>query len=206
MPYIDLTHVIYPDMPVYPGTEQPIFEAGTSLEVEGFLEKKISFYSHTGTHMDAPAHIIKGAKKLDELEISTFCGKAICLHVKQQITQEFLKQHEEKFQNVEFVLFASGWDKYWGKAQYFEDFPTLTLEAAEYLCSFNLKGIGLDMISIDKVEDEALPVHQLILGNNMVIIENLKGLSNLPKYFDFYALPLHVKDADGAPVRAMAIF
>ena len=60
---VDLTHIIHPDMPVYPGTEQPVFEAGTSLEIEGFLEKKISFFSHTGTHMDAPAHIIKNAKK-----------------------------------------------------------------------------------------------------------------------------------------------
>lgn len=88
---VDLTHIIHPDMPVYPGTEQPVFEAGTSLEVEGFLEKKISFFSHTGTHMDAPAHIIKNAKKLDELDISYFCGKALCLELKVKLHWNFYK-------------------------------------------------------------------------------------------------------------------
>ena len=53
MRIIDLTHPISEDMPVYPGTEPPIFETGCSIEEAGFLEKKITLYSHTGTHIDA---------------------------------------------------------------------------------------------------------------------------------------------------------
>ena len=87
---VDLTHVIHPKMPVYPGTEPPVFGEGTSLEKEGFLEKKISFFSHTGTHMDAPAHIIPLGKTLDVLHVNTFSGEALCLHVKEQTNTKAL--------------------------------------------------------------------------------------------------------------------
>lgn len=62
MKIVDLSHTISPDMPAYPGTEQPIFKIGRTIENDGFLEKEITLYSHTGTHIDAPAHLIKGLK------------------------------------------------------------------------------------------------------------------------------------------------
>jgi len=77
MKIIDLTHSISPNMPVYPGTEPPVFITGCSIDDISFLEKKITLYSHTGTHMDAPAHLIKGSKTLDLLPIEHFYGKAI---------------------------------------------------------------------------------------------------------------------------------
>lgn len=66
---IDLTHPIASNMPVYPGTEPPVLITGCTIDESGFLEKKITLYSHTGTHVDAPAHLIKGAKTLDRLPI-----------------------------------------------------------------------------------------------------------------------------------------
>ena len=204
---IDLTHVIHPDMPVYPGTEKPVFSDGTSLEKEGFLEKKISFFSHTGTHMDAPAHILKEGKTLDALHVESFMGKALCIDVTGEfIEEEFLRKYEGELKDVDFVVFRSGWSKFWGDEKYFRDFPTLTCKAAEFLCEFDLKGIGLDMISIDKVENETLSIHKIILAKEIVIIENLTNLGKLPKSFELCVLPLHVKDADGAPVRAVAVF
>ena len=76
MKIIDLTHSISPRMPVYPGTEPPIFIQGCSIDEIGFLEKKITLYSHTGTHIDAPAHLIKGSKTLDQLPVEHFQGRA----------------------------------------------------------------------------------------------------------------------------------
>lgn len=201
---IDLTHIIHPNMPVYPGTEQPVFHKGTSIEEDGFLEKKVSFFSHTGTHMDAPAHIIKKGNTLDNLEINHFCGEALCIDVKEEyVEKELLEKYEKDLKDVDFIILRSGWSKFWGEEKYFNDFPTLSKKAAFYLREFNLKGIGLDMISIDKIENESLPIHHIILSNNMVIIENLTNLENLPKRFKFYALPLKLQDADGAPIRAI---
>jgi kynurenine formamidase len=79
MKVIDLSHPVSPGMPVYPGTEPPVFVTGTSIAQAGFLEKKITLFSHTGTHVDAPAHLIEGAMTLDELPVDQFIGKAIVL-------------------------------------------------------------------------------------------------------------------------------
>ncbi len=84
MKFIDLTHVVKPGMTVFPGTEPPVFEVGSSIETDGFEEKKITMFSHTGTHMDAPAHIISGARRLDEFPIEKFAGKACVVDVSAQ--------------------------------------------------------------------------------------------------------------------------
>ena len=68
MKVIDLTHIISAGMPVYPGTEGPKISQATTIEAEGFAEKLITMYSHTGTHMDAPGHIVAGARTLDQFE------------------------------------------------------------------------------------------------------------------------------------------
>ena len=82
MAIIDLSHFLEADMPLYPGTELPVFEERASIEMDGYREKKIALCSHTGTHMDAPAHIIAGAKTLDQLPVETFCGAAFLLKIR----------------------------------------------------------------------------------------------------------------------------
>ena len=82
MAIIDLSHFLEADMPFYPGTELPVFEERASIEMDGYREKKIALCSHTGTHMDAPAHIVAGAKTLDQLPVETFCGDAFLLKIR----------------------------------------------------------------------------------------------------------------------------
>ena len=65
MKVIDLTHTICQNMPVYPGTEPPTFEPANSYEKDGFKETKISMFTHTGTHMDPPAHLFPHLTRLD---------------------------------------------------------------------------------------------------------------------------------------------
>ena len=107
---------------------------------------------------------------------------------------------------VEFVLFYSGWDIKWGRSEYFEGFPTLSPEAARYLCNLKLKGVGFDVISADPVASSDLPNHKLLLGNEIIIVENLCNLDKLPnKPLTFIALPLKIAESDGAPARAVGI-
>ena len=82
MAIIDLSHFLEADMPLYPGKELPVFEERASIEMDGYREKKIALCSQTGTHMDAPAHIIAGAKTLDQLLVETFCGDAFPLTIR----------------------------------------------------------------------------------------------------------------------------
>lgn len=76
MTVIDLTHVISPEMPVYLGTEGPRLTPVFTCEKDGFRETLLSMFSHTGTHMDAPAHVLSGRTTLDAFPVSQFVGSA----------------------------------------------------------------------------------------------------------------------------------
>jgi kynurenine formamidase len=212
MRLIDLTHSIAPDMPVYPGTEPPVFTTGCSLEEAGFLEKKITFYSHTGTHIDAPAHLLKGYHTLDMLDIDHFFGPAMLLDYSNLASKVIglreLEPHRDTIEQVEFLLLHTGWSRYWGTDKYFNDYPVLSFEAANWLSNFNIKGFGLDTLSADTADTKDYPVHKALLRRNIIIIENLTNLTNLPNLpdnrFDFSCFPLRFADADGSPVRAVA--
>lgn len=210
MQIIDLTQTIAPQMPVYPGTEPPVFGLGCTLEVDGFREKKLTFFSHTGTHMDAPAHLLADGKTLDQYPVAKFVGPACCLDFSAfqggHIEVVDLEPHQEQLAQVEFCLFHTGWSRYWGDPRYFAGFPVLSPAAAQWICRFELKGIGFDAISADPVASPELPIHQQLLGEGLVLIENLTNLESLPKQqFLFSCLPLKLADADGSPVRAVAI-
>lgn len=207
---VDLSHTITSGMPVYPGTEGPQITVPCTIEEHGFTEKKICLYSHTGTHMDAPAHILKGAQTLDQLPAVQFFGPAVVIDIAQagktRLEIEDLQLYQAQIKRADFILLYSGWSKLWGQQAYFENYPVLSLEAARWLAQFPLKGIGLDMISIDPTTSHDLPVHRVILGKGMVIIENLTNLQTLAgQMILFGSMPLKIEEADGSPVRAFAL-
>jgi arylformamidase len=207
---IDLTHAISEDMPVYPGTEPPVIVAGTTVAEDGFFEKKITLYSHTGTHVDAPAHMLEDGKTLDAFPVDQFFGSAIVLNATESangiIGLDSIEPRLQDIEAVDFLLIRTGWDRHWGTEQYFADYPVLSIPAAEALAGSGLKGIGFDAISPDPVGSPDLPVHKVLMAAEMVIIENLTGLGQLPPgQFVFSCFPLAFEDADGSPVRAVAL-
>jgi arylformamidase len=210
MRIFDVTHPITENMPVYPGTEAPVFQQANTLAKDGFIEQKITFYSHTGTHMDAPSHIFPAGKTLDDFPPSTFCGTALILDFSRihstRIEPTHLMPHAQNIAKSSFVLIHTGWSGFWGEQQYFSGFPVLTQEAAQWLMVFRLNGLGVDTISVDSVEETALPNHRIILGANTLVIENLANLSPLSgKMVQFFCLPLKLANAEGSPVRAIAL-
>ena len=210
MKLIDLTHSISPKMPVYPGTEPPLFTTGCSIDDNGFLEKKITLYSHTGTHIDAPAHLIKGSNTLNRLSIKHFYGKAFLLNLadikNRTIGIKELEPHRDTISQAEFLLIYTGWSLYWGNEKYFSNYHVLSSEAADWLSRFGLKGVGFDTISADKADTQNFPVHKAFLQKDTIIVENLTNLEKLPcDHFIFSCFPLKFEDADGSPVRAVAI-
>ena len=210
MKITDLTHIIYSDMPVFPGTEQPIFEKANTLEKDGFQEAKITMYSHTGTHIDAPAHMMSDGPYLDNLDIEHFIGNATILDFSNReiklIDVDSLKPYAEKIKSVDFIIIKTGWSKYWGDKKYYEGFPSISEDSAKWLSQFNLKGIGIDAISIDDMDSTTFAVHKILMPKNIIIIENLTNLDSISnESFILSILPLKNKDADGSPVRAISI-
>lgn len=210
MKVTDLTHVINEDMPVFPGTEQPILAKANTLEKDGFRETKITIYSHTGTHIDAPAHMMSNGLYLDNFDIEHFIGSAAILDFSNEeiklIDVDSLRPYEEKIKNVEFIIIKTGWSKYWGDKKYYENFPSLSQESAKWLTGFNLKGIGIDAISIDDMRSTTFAVHKTLMPKNIIIIENLTNLDAITnENFILSIMPLKNNNADGSPVRAFSI-
>ncbi len=204
---IDLTHPLQGEITVYPGTPKPIFDPIHTVKKDGFAELNMTMTTHTGTHIDAPAHILANTKTLDQFNLQKFIGSGValnCTHVK-EITRAFLKEKEHAIKHTEFILFYTGWQHKWNTKRYFDVFPTLTPEATQWLTTCDLKAVGFDTISPDKITDKALPNHKALLKKEILIIENLTNLDQLiEKPFEFNCIPLKIKKSDGSPVRAFA--
>ena len=205
----DLTHPITADCPVYPGSPAPRLTPAATLEHDGYRETLLTIGSHTGTHMDAPRHLLPRGVALDALPPDRFCGSAAVADVTglTAVTPDFLRALEPRLRQAEFLLLRSGYDQYWGTERYFDDaYPVLTEEAARYLLTFSLKGVGVDSLSVDRLAGD-LPIHRILLGGGLVLVENLQ-LSPLAgtDTVQFFAFPLSYANADGAPVRAVAEF
>lgn len=212
MRVIDLTHVIAEDMPVYPGTEQPRLTPANSYEVDGFKETLFTMFSHTGTHMDPPAHLFEGKATLDSFPAGQFVGKALVIHCEdvkagERIGMEYIERNRKKADEAEFLLFNTGWNAFWGTPDYYGEYPFITEEVAQYMIDTKKKGIGVDVIGIDPIADEYLTVHrQLFSQAEMVVIENLMNLELCgDDLFTFICLPLKWLNADGSPIRAIAL-
>ena len=211
MKYLDLTHFIAEDMPVYPGTETPKLAPANTYEKDGFKETLLTMFSHTGTHMDPPAHLFADKKTLDDMCISAFIGSALvidCTDLKDgdTVSLERVLSYGKKVETAEFLLFNFGYDKFWGKAQYYGNYPVLSSEVIDYVITTKKKGVGLDTIGLDPISDVNLTLHKKLFSSaNAVVIENLTNLDKIGnELFTLFALPLKHKNADGSPIRAVA--
>jgi kynurenine formamidase len=207
---VDLTHSITPDMPVYPGTQPPVFQQANTVERNGFAETLIRMYSHTGTHIDAPGHMVADAPTLDRLSIDRFVGTACAIDVSAagdpMIGLAALEVHAALVSGCDFVLLHTGWSRYWRDERYFTGFPVLSADATRWLIARGLKGVGLDAISVDAVGASEFSNHLALFRAGLITIENLVGLEPLvDRRFHFSCLPLKFERADGSPVRAVAM-
>ncbi len=209
MKIIDLTQTICENMPVFPGDEPPTIVCTANIEEYGFTEHRFTLGSHAGTHIDGPAHILPHSRTLDRLPLEFFIGPGSVIDlttpVRPEISVDELRPHEDIFKQSKFILLYTGWSELWGQEQYYREFPVLSMEAALWVRSFGLKGLGVDTISVDPVDSREVPVHKVLL-EKMILIENLTNLGTLPHTgFTFSCMPLKVENADASPVRAIAI-
>lgn len=210
MQVIDLSHPIASGMPVWPGTQGPEFLPVASIAVDGYAERRLSLSSHTGTHIDTPAHILEGGATIDSYPADRFIGGAVLVPVPELpdgfIGLKVLGPFMGAIETAEFVLFHTGWSRFWGDASYDEGYPVLDAETASLLSALPLKGVGMDSPSFDRPEAYDLPVHRRLLESGILLVENLTSLHRLPQAgFRFAVFPPAFSGGEASPVRAVAL-
>ncbi|WP_456439075.1 cyclase family protein [Caldithrix abyssi] len=206
---IDLSHPIVEGMPLFPGTLPIKIKQLHVVEKDGFAEKQVTITTHVGTHLDAPAHMEKNGKTVDQLPVQQFWGSALVVDVRPFVNEPIPADLIENVLNddpPDFLLLYTAFAEKWGAEDYFGRFPVLSLQATDLICNSRLKGIGLDAPSVDAMDAQVYRVHQKLFAAEKIIVENLTNLHTLPPIkFWFGVFPLKVKGADGMPVRAVAI-
>ncbi len=197
---IDLSVTINQQTPVYPGDPAVKITAAGVLEKDGYCDHLVSFGTHVGTHIDAPAHMIPDGKTLNQISLDQFVGTGKYIKVDGIFDLDTIKNYGIKAGDI--VLFDTGMAAKYHDPVYFEDYPVMSEEVAKHLVECKVKMVGLDTGNADN--KDGFPIHKILLANNVLIIENLTNLQELVgKNFKVYALPLNL-EVDGAPARVIA--
>jgi arylformamidase len=164
---------------------------------------RIEMGSHTGTHIDAPWHMIEGGRRLNEIPIETLVGPAVVFEIPG--ARSIARSDVEKlnFDGAQRVLFKTDNSQHWNDGAFYQEFVYLEPEAAELLVERDIKLVGVDYLSIDKFKSEEHPTHFVLLKRNVVIIEGLNLSRVKPGKYHMTALPLNLQDMDGAPTRVI---
>lgn len=207
MAIVDLTHTIEPAMTVFPGTSPPFLNCVADYSTAGYRETRLELYSHMGTHIDAQSHVYEGGRMLEDYPAEFFVGRAFAVDCTgaSNIVLSMLIKWLDIISQCDFLLFYTGWQQYWKHSQYIEDYPLLSDEVVEFIYSSTLKGIGVDMLSVDAVHDTDLPIHKRLLAKDeFLIIENLGNMDGITGCVGrLTALPLKYVASDGAAARVI---
>lgn len=212
---IDLSHTVEAGMITYKGLPAPIVcdflsrEASKAHYAEGtsFHIGKIEMVANTGTYLDSPFHRFAGGKDLSQLALDAL---AHLEGVVVQVAEGVQAIGPEHFAGLDVagkaVLVHTGWARHWRTDRYFEGHPYLTADAAIHLRDGGAALVGIDSYNIDDIQDGARPVHTILLGAEILIVEHMTGLEQLPDSgFRFYAVPVKVAEFGTFPVRAFGL-
>ena len=202
----DVTVPIANTMPVWPGDPAVQLSAKSHLSRDRTHTVRltaIEMSSHTGTHIDAPFHMIDGGKRLHELPLDTLTGTATVFEIPNVRSLGPAQLEPLKWNGVERVLFKTENSRHWQDGKFFEEFVYLDPEGAEFLVERGIRLVGIDYLSIDKFKSESHSSHFVLMKKNIVILEGLNLDAVPPGEYTLVALPLNLQDADGAPARVI---
>ena len=204
MNIIDISMKIEEGMIYYPGNPQPEIKKYRERPEDSTTESRICFGSHTGTHVDAPQHVIEDGATVDELELENFYGEASVLDLTDCKEKVSRKDLEDKDIDSDIVLLKTDNSNH-GYEEFREDFTYLALDGVKYLIENDVKTVGSDYLSLVEFEggDKAVEAHELA-NKEMNVIEGLDLRDVEPGSYIFSGMPLKI-EADGAPLRAALI-
>ncbi len=182
MSLFDLSHPISPATPVFPGDDPVGVRTVATHADRGYAARRLDLGTHSGTHVDAPAHLLAGGATLDQLPLDLWIGPGVLL--------DRADLAAGPLPRVERLLIRGCPDG-------------ITPDEARRIAASGVRIVGVDGPSIDPVASRELPAHRILLGAGIPVLENLRldGVPSGPG--TLYCLPLPVAGGDGAPVRAV---
>lgn len=203
-------------VPIAPGLT-PVFPGDPGVEVTPFAEitrgdpanlTQLNLGTHTGTHVDAPAHFIEGAAGLPALPLELFAGEARVLEIEPE-ADAVEERHvtDEAVAGATRVLFKTRNSALWEdpRGRFREDFAYISPGAARALVARGVRLVGFDYLSVEKFGSEDFETHLALLSKGVVIVEGLDLRAVPAGVYELVCLPLKVAagSGDGAPARAI---
>lgn len=211
--WVDLSHVLTEELSRISLLPPPTFRQITKLPKDHANVTEISMVAHVGTHLDAPCHFILNAPSAEQVPLERLYGPGVVWRIDVEPLAEIGVSHLEAatpaMQPGDIVLISTGWARHIN-TEYYEDHPALSIEAAEWLVRKQAKLVGVDFSTPDltvhkRPKDFTWPVHQVLLGNGVLIAEHVTNLQSLEnRAIEAMFLGLNIKGSDGMPARPVA--
>jgi arylformamidase len=203
--WIDITVPLRHAMVHWPDNPPVKIERIADMELgDSHTISRLSLGSHTGTHMDAPAHFIREGRGIDKMPLEATIGRARVIEIKdtESIKPEELIPH--RIRRGERILFKTrNSSRVWKTDKFVENFVFISRAAADFLVERGVNAVGIDYLSVGGFKRGGTYVHKTLLGAGIWIIEGLDLSRVKPGRYDLICLPLKLDRGDGAPARAI---
>lgn len=191
---IDISLPIGPDTPVWPGDPPVLVEPVARIEAGDPADvSRLVLGTHTGTHVDPPAHFVPGTATVDALPLDVLVGPAVVAPFPVGPIDPVALESRSLPEGTTRVLLQTAGDA-----------GALTPDGARWLVERGVRLVGADTLSIEPASDD-YPVHRILLGAGVVIVEGLDLSAVVPGAYQLVCLPLRIVGGDGAPARAVLI-
>ncbi len=210
MKVVDLSHVFSITDRVFPGTNAMSFDHTHTCAKDGYNLTMCNINTHAGTHTDAPLHFLADGKSLAEVDIQCYVGPCFVVDCTQKnhpnafLTVADAAPFEAQIKRAGRVAFATGWFKEFNTEHFFTEYPSVSVELAEYLVSLGVRMIGVEGPSVNTVD--GAKVHKILLSADCAIVEALNNTDQvLNQTIFFCGAPLAFTGMDGFPIKAYAL-
>jgi arylformamidase len=213
---IDLTYDLHEGMLTFTAPWHPVVTITQigRIFLEGRETREVRLGTHTGTHVDAPLHVVSKGTCIEKIPLERLVGRVTILDFSVVGTRGEVSVNQLKRVALgKKLLFRFGWGVHWGTSQFYRDWPYFSKSAASYLIDEGVEMIGLDTPSPDNsgivlsgkvLGSEAdSPIHKMFLRANVVLVEYIANLDKVPdpEGWNIAALPLRIRGGDGSPAR-----
>jgi len=201
---IDISVPIHPGMHVWPGDPPVRVDRVASLaEGDSCNLSRLDLCAHTGTHIDAPLHFVRGGASVDQLPLDAFVGPARVVDARDRAAIGAEDIEAIAVQSGERILFRTANSERWTLPSFLTDFVALTDEAAELLASRGPRLVGIDYLSAQPFHADTAGVHDALLGAGIAVLEGLNLAGVEPGQYELICTPLLILGCEGAPARAL---